>query len=76
MLRKYEFSIVGIDLLVLWYLERDFDHTNSVVIIDSVYVNDPKNGVNKHIDNAPDILHLIKDEILIQIETEIEETLP
>jgi hypothetical protein len=76
MLRKYEFSIVGIDLLVLWYLERDFDHTNSVVIIDSVYVNDPKNGANKHIDTAPDILHLIKDEILIQIETEIEETLP
>jgi hypothetical protein len=74
MLQKLKVKIMGVDLLVLWYLENDYDHTGSVPMIDSIFVIDSKG--NYHIDETPNIVDLVSVSILQEIEDEIYNTFP
>ena len=74
MLQKLKVKIMGVDLLVLWYLENDYDHTGSVPMIDSIFVIDSKG--NYHIDETPNIVDLVSVNVLQEIEDEIYNTFP
>ena len=74
MLQKLKVKIMGVDLLVLWYLENDHDHTGSVPMIDGIFVIDSKG--NYHIDETPNIVDLVSVNVLQEIEDEIYNTFP
>jgi hypothetical protein len=74
MLQKLKVKIMGVDLLVLWYLENDYDHTGSVPMIDGIFVIDSKG--NYHIDETPNLIDLVSVDVLQEIQNEICNTLP
>ena len=72
MLQKLKVKIMGVDLLVLWYLENDYDDT--FPIIDGIFIIDSKGNYN--IDETPDIIDLVSVSVLHEIQNEICNTLP
>ena len=74
MLQKLKVKIMGVDLLVLWYLENDYDHTGSVPMIDSIFIIDTRG--NYYIDETPNIIDLVGVDVLQEIQNEICNTLP
>ena len=74
MLQKLKVKIMGVDLLVLWYLENNYDHTGSVPMIDGIFVIDSKG--NYYIDETPNIVDLVSVDVLDEIHNEICITLP
>jgi len=42
MLQKLKVKIMGVDLLVLWYFEKNHDNTDSIPMIDGIFVIDSK----------------------------------
>jgi len=74
MLQKLKVKIMGVDLLVLWYLENDYDYTGSVPMIDGIFVIDSKG--NYYIDETPNLIDLVSVSVLNEIEDEIRNTLP
>ena len=67
MLQKLKVKIMGVDLLVLWYLENDYDHT--LPTIDGIFVIDSKGNYN--IDETPDLIDLVSVGVLNEIEEKI-----
>jgi hypothetical protein len=65
---------MGVDLLVLWYLENDYDHTGSVPMIDGIFIIDSKG--NYYIDETPNLIDLVSVDVLQEIQNEICNTLP
>jgi hypothetical protein len=66
---------MGVDLMVLWYLEKDHDHTGSIPMIDGIFVIDSKG--NFHINwPTPNIIDLVSVSVLQEIEDEIYNILP
>ena len=74
MLQKLKVKIMGVDLLVLWYLENDYDHTGSIPMIDGIFVIDSKG--NYYIDETPNLIDLVSEDALQEIEDWIYSTLP
>jgi hypothetical protein len=74
MLQKLKVKVMDVDLLVLWYLEKNHDNTGSVPMIDGIFVIDSKG--NYYIDETPNIIDLVSVSILQEIEDEIYNTLP
>jgi len=74
MLQKLKVKIMGVDLLVLWYLENDYDHTGSVPMIDGIFIIDSKG--NYYIDETPNLIDLVSVDVLQEIQNEICNTLP
>ena len=74
MLQKLKVKIMGVDLLVLWYLEKDYDHTGSVPMIDGIFIIDSKG--NYYIDETPNLIDLVSVDVLQEIQNEICNTLP
>jgi hypothetical protein len=74
MLQKFKVKIMGVDLLVLWYLENDYDHTGSIPMIDGIFVIDSKG--NYYIDETPNLIDLVSEDALQEIEDWIYSTLP
>ena len=74
MLQKLKIKVMGIDLLVLWYLENDYDHTGSVPMIDGIFIIDSKG--NYYIDETPNLIDLVSVDVLQEIQNEICNTLP
>lgn len=72
MLQKLKVKIMGVDLLVLWYLENDYDDT--LPTIDGIFIIDSKGNYN--IDETPDIIDLVSVSVLHEIQNEICNTLP
>jgi hypothetical protein len=69
MLQKLKVKIMGVDLLVLWYLENNYDHTGSIPMIDGIFVIDSKG--NYYIDETPNLIDLVSVGVLNEIEEEI-----
>jgi hypothetical protein len=74
MLQKLKVKIMGVDLLVLWYLENDYDHTGSIPMIDGIFVIDSEG--NYYIDETPNLIDLVSEDALQEIEDWIYSTLP
>jgi hypothetical protein len=74
MLQKLKVKIMGVDLLVLWYLEKNHDNTDSIPMIDGIFVIDSKG--NYYIDETPNIIDLVGVDVLQEIQNEICNTLP
>jgi hypothetical protein len=74
MLQKLKVKIMGVDLMVLWYLEKDHDHTGSIPMIDSIFIIDTRG--NYYIDETPNIIDLVGVDVLQEIQNEICNTLP
>jgi hypothetical protein len=74
MLQKLKVKIMGVDLLVLWYLENDYDHTGSVPMIDGIFIIDSKG--NYYIDETPNLIDLVSVDVLQEIQNKICNTLP
>ena len=72
MLQKFKVKIMGVDLLVLWYLENDYDDT--LPTIDGIFIIDSKGNYN--IDETPNIVDLVSVDVLCEIHNEICNTLP
>jgi len=72
MLQKLKVKIMGVDLLVLWYLENDYDDT--LPTIDGIFIIDSKGNYN--IDETPDIIDLVSVSVLHEIQNEVCNTLP
>ncbi len=72
MLQKFKVKIMGVDLLVLWYLENDYDDT--LPTIDGIFIIDSKGNYN--IDETPNIVDLVSVGVLQEIEDEIYNTFP
>jgi hypothetical protein len=69
MLQKLKVKVMGVDLLVLWYLEKNHDNTDSIPMIDGIFVIDSKG--NYHIDETPNLIDLVSVGVLNEIEEEI-----
>ena len=74
MLQKLKVKIMGVDLMVLWYLEKDHDHTGSIPMIDSIFIIDTRG--NYYIDETPNIIDLVGVDVLQEIQNEIYNTPP
>jgi hypothetical protein len=74
MLQKLKVKIMGVDLMVLWYLEKDHDHTGSIPMIDSIFIIDTRG--NYYIDETPNIIDLVGVDVLQEIQNEICNILP
>ena len=74
MLQKLKVKIMGVDLLVLWYLEKNHDNTDSIPMIDGIFVIDSEG--NYYIDETPNIIDLVSVSVLQEIEDEIYNTFP
>ena len=74
MLQKLKVKIMGVDLMVLWYLEKDHDHTDSIPMIDSIFIIDTRG--NYYIDETPNIIDLVGVDVLQEIQNEICNILP